>query len=101
MDPATCGSCAHYRQHYAFDRRKIFRVYCGHCTCLKAKMKRPDSKICGDYIQAEPDEKAFVTREYLSKALLNYMMDLELLPEIHEAESDTETQSADGYITPK
>ena len=77
----------HYRQHYTFDQRKIFRVYCGHCTYLKVRTKRPDAKICKNYIQADPDETHFVTKEYLSKALLEYLLKLELLPEIHDAGS--------------
>lgn len=84
MKQNTCNTCVHYRQHYAFDQRKIFRVYCGHCTYLKAKTKKPDSKVCENYMQTDPNEEAFVTREYLSKALLEYMLKLELLPEIHE-----------------
>lgn len=86
MDQSTCNTCVYHLQHYAFDRRKIFRVYCGHCTYIKAKKKRPDSKTCENYIPSAPDEEAFVTREYLSKALLEYMLKLELLPEIHDAE---------------
>lgn len=82
MNENKCGSCMYYRQHYAFDQRKIFRVYCGHCTFIKVKTKRPDSKICEYYQQADSDESAFVTKEYLSKELLNYMLNLELLPEI-------------------
>ena len=86
MDNTFCKTCAHYRQHYTFDQRKIFRVYCGHCTFQKIRTKRPDSKACEHYSQAEAAEKAFVSKEYLSKALLEYMLDLELLPEIHEIE---------------
>ena len=93
MNQSTCSSCVHYRQHYAFDQRKLFRVYCGHCTYLKAKIKRPDSKICENYTQTDPDEKAFVTKEYLSKVLLEYMLKLELLPEIHGAENETEKEN--------
>ncbi len=33
---------------------------------------------------SESDESAFATREYLSKALLEYMLKLDLLPEIHD-----------------
>ena len=62
MEHETCNTCAHYRQHYAFNQRKIFRVYCGHCTYRKTKTKR------------------------LSKKLLEYMLKLELLPEILGAE---------------
>ena len=86
MDINNCKSCAHYRQHYTFDQRKIFRVYCGHCTYQKAKTKRPDAKACEHYLLAEPTENAFVAKEYLSKTLLEYMLKLELLPEIYEIE---------------
>jgi len=84
MNQNTCNTCVHYRQHYAFDQRKIFRVYCGHCTYLKTKKKRPDSKVCENYMPSDPDENAFVTREYLSKELIEYVLKLELLPEIHD-----------------
>ena len=86
MDNNFCKTCAHYRQHYTFDRRKIFRVYCGHCTYRKVKTKRPDTKACEHYLLSETAEKAFATKEYLSKALLEYMLKLELLPEIYEIE---------------
>ena len=85
MDKKTCNTCVYYRQHYVFDQRKIFRIYCGHCTYQKSKTKRPDSKICEKYMQSDPDERAFVTKEYLSKVLLEYMLKLDLLPEIQDA----------------
>jgi len=84
MDNDFCKSCAYFRQHYTFDQRKIFRVYCGHCTYLKAKVKRPDSKACHNYLRAEAAEERFATKEYLSKQLVEYMLKLELLPEIHD-----------------
>jgi len=86
MDNNFCKTCAHYRQHYTFDQHKIFRIYCGHCTYQKVKTKRPDAKACEDYLLFESQEKAFATKEYLSKALLEYMLKLDLLPEIYEAE---------------
>ena len=89
MNQIFCNTCVYYRQHYAFDERKIFQVYCGHCTCSRVKTKRPDSKICENYMQAAPDKEAFVSKEYLSKALLEYMLKLELLPEIQGKESLT------------
>jgi len=36
-------------------------------------------------MQSVTEENAFVTRAYLSKALLEYMLKLELFPEIHDA----------------
>ena len=37
MDKKTCNDCKYFRHHYSFDQQRIFRVYCGHCTCPKAK----------------------------------------------------------------
>ncbi len=82
MSTNMCNTCVYYQQHYAFDKRRIFRVYCGHCTFLKGKRKKPDSNVCENYVPAEPDEAAFATKEYLSKTLLEYVLSLELLPEI-------------------
>ena len=84
MGTQSCKTCAHYRQHYTFDQRKIFRIYCGHCTYQKIKTRRPDTKACTHYLPAETVETAFVSREYLSKALLEYMLRLDLLPEIND-----------------
>lgn len=86
MGKEKCGSCEHFRQHYAFDKRRIFRVYCGHCTISKVKRRRPDADACENYKLSEPDENAFVTKEYLSKALLDHVLSLELLPQINGPE---------------
>ena len=81
-----CRGCLHYRQHYTLDKRKFFRVCCGHCTKGKVKQKRPDAKACGNYIAAPTQEEAFVTKEYLSKELLKYILDMDLLPKIQQNE---------------
>ena len=85
MDQMTCESCVHFHQHYVLDQKHIFRVYCGHCTFAKVARKKPDKKACENYKQSEPDEEAFASKEYLSKELLQYMLKLELLPEIENA----------------
>lgn len=85
MDQNTCNTCAHYRQHYVLDQKKIFRIYCGHCTYGRTRTTRPNSKPCENYLQRDPDENAFVSKEFLSKALMEYMQKLELLPEILDA----------------
>ena len=84
MENNQCKNCAYFRQHYALDRRKIFRIYCGHCTLQTPKTKRPDTLACGSFVPTLPDESAFVTKEYLSKELLRYLLQLELLPPIEE-----------------
>lgn len=84
MENKTCKECVHYLQHYALHGKKIFRVFCGHCTVPPVKTKKPFKPACERFEQGVPDEDAFVSKEYLSKELLRYMMDLELLPEIRE-----------------
>jgi len=86
MREQHCSDCQHYLQHYALSRNKIFRVYCGHCTYNRAKQKRPDAKACKDFVAAISREDAFVSKEYLSKELLQYVLSLELLPEIQKDE---------------
>lgn len=86
MNTEMCETCAYFRQHYTLCEGKIFRVYCGHCTFSRVKHKRPDTKSCEDYVPAQPGEGAFATKEYLSKALLEYVLGLELLPEIDNLE---------------
>jgi len=86
MKKNSCKDCAHYRRHYIFDKRRIFRIYCGHCIFTKVSRKRPDSKICEHFILSNTDESAFVSKEYLSKELLQYLLNLELLPEISDTE---------------
>ncbi len=85
MENKSCKNCANYRQHYAFDKRRIFRVNCGHCVLHRPKRKRPDSVACEKFTPTEKDIDAFVNREYLSKALLNYVLNLKLLPEIEDS----------------
>ena len=85
MSSNSCKNCGHYHQHYALDQKKIFRIYCGHCTFPKVKTKRPDAPACTHFTPAPPDEDAFATREYLSKALLEYALSLGLLPQIEDA----------------
>lgn len=84
MDENQCKNCQHFVQHLALNKRRLFRVHCGHCTFGKAKRKQPDSKGCENYIPGSSPEEAFATKEYLSKELLQYMLQLELLPEIEE-----------------
>ena len=84
MEKKYCKDCGHFKQHYALDQGRIFQVYCGHCMKPTVKHKRPDTVACDLFIPAEPDEDAFVTKEYLSKKLLSYMLELELLPKIED-----------------
>ena len=84
MAEMYCKNCAHYYQHYTFDKRRIFRVYCGHCALTKSKRKPPDTRACENFVWAPPDESAFATKEYISKELLQYLTKLEFLPQIED-----------------
>ena len=82
MENNYCRNCRHFCQHYTLDQRRIFRVCCGHCTLHKVTRKAPDSAACKSFRPGEPDQNAFVSKEYLSKELLQYLLHLELLPPI-------------------
>ena len=82
MSNQSCQNCTYFRPHYTFDQRRIFRVYCGHCVFDRPRHKKPDTAPCHNYSLCSPQEDAFVSKEYLSKELLRYMLNLELLPEI-------------------
>ncbi len=86
MVERQCRECQHYLQHYTLDKRKIFRVHCGHCTLDRPKRKLPDAKACNNFIPGTAQEDAFASKEYLSKELLQYVLSLELLPEIEDRE---------------
>ena len=90
MSQTTCESCAYFHQHYVLGEKRIFQAYCGHCTFAKTKRKHPDKKACENYVPGQRDEAAFVSKEYLSKVLLEYMMKLELLPEIENLPEKSE-----------
>ena len=88
MDSKVCSQCAHFRQHYAVSEGRVFRVYCGHCVAAKPRRKRPDAKGCAQFAPGEKDTDAFADKEYLTKALLQYVMEMELLPEIADDPAD-------------
>lgn len=73
MNKKRCKDCQYFRQHYTFDTKKTFRVYCGHCTFIRTKRKQPDSQACERFIPGSSQEEAFISKEYLSKELLQYM----------------------------
>ena len=84
MEEQQCKNCQYYIQHYALDSKKIVRVRCGHCTYPRVSGKQPDAKACENFTEGKSREDAFVSKEYLSKALLEYMTSLELLPKIED-----------------
>ena len=87
MEEKYCKDCAHFHQHYGLDEKKLFRVFCGHCTAnSRVRKRQPDAPACDLFAAASPSKDAFVTKEYLSRTLVEYMMRLELLPPILDAQ---------------
>ena len=85
MNHKQCKDCRQYIQHYTFNDHLLFRVNCGHCVLPEMrKTKRPDTKACNQFEPRDPEENAFVTKEYLSKPLLERVLSMELLPEIKD-----------------
>ena len=78
-----CKDCEHYQQHYAFDRQELFRVCCGRCL-LQRKKRFPDAAVCENFLLTPSVECRFVTKEYLTKELLQYLLQLELLPQMKD-----------------
>lgn len=85
MDSTTCQTCEHFRQHYTLNEGKFTRVFCGHCTFSGSRTRKPFHKACEHYEFAPPDSDDFATKKYLTKELLQYVLHLELLPEIDDA----------------
>ena len=95
MDKKTCQNCIHYIQHYVLQEGKLIRIFCGHCTCNKRlKTKRPDAAACEHHAPTSPDEEAFADKKYLTKKLLQYMLDMELLPPIEECAKSANNSGA-------
>lgn len=87
VEEKKCLDCGNYMQHYAFSKGKLFRVYCGHCKLPGVRRKRPDTDACENFIPGTADTDGFVTKEYLSKELLKYVLSLELLPKITDSQT--------------
>lgn len=85
MNKTICKNCQYYLQHYAISQNRFIRIYCGHCTHPKAKRMAPDKLGCEHFTPGAGDTEAFVTKEYLTKALLNRVLQLELLPEVENS----------------
>ena len=84
MEEQVCRNCAFYLQHFTMDKGRIFRVYCGHCKKRHHKRRLPDATICELFQPGSLPEDSFVSKEYLSKELLQYVLSMELLPEIEQ-----------------
>ena len=84
MDGMACCNCDHYIRHYALKGGRLYRVHCGHCTYTRVRRKQPETPACETFREGEPDDQAFVSKHYLTKELLRFVLEMELLPEIEE-----------------
>ena len=84
METKQCKMCQYFIQHYGLRSGRLFRVYCGHCTRAGAKRKKPDAQTCEYFIPGEAEGEAFANKAYLTKELLKYVLEMDLLPEIEE-----------------
>ena len=84
METKQCKMCQYYIQHYGLKAGRLFRIHCGHCVVGRAKRKLPDAQTCLLFIQGKADEEDFVNKDYLSKELLKYILEMELLPQIED-----------------
>ena len=84
MNVNKCKDCGNFLQHYTIGNDKIFQVYCGHCTLTSPKRRKPDAVACEHFIQASQLEDKFVSKEYLTNALLQKVLDMELFPEVEK-----------------
>lgn len=80
MEEKICRQCTNFIQHYGLRNHKLYKLYCGHCA--RGSPKRPDAKACNSFAPVSDEEDPFATKAYLSKELLEYVLKMDLLPEI-------------------
>ena len=74
----TCGDCKHYVQHFGLFDGKLQKVFCGHCMQNYAKRKNPDTPVCSKFVAGVSLKKKMVSKEYLTKKLLQKVLQMEL-----------------------
>ena len=84
MKELQCKNCQHFRQHYGLDGQRLYTIHCGHCTAVRRRKRNPDAKACDCFAEQEGREDDYVTKSYLTKTLLDYILKMDLLPEILE-----------------
>ena len=85
MNEVQCAQCESYIQHYILRNGKLYRIFCGHCLRFPAKRKRPYAPACEHFVPGEADTNSYVGKEFLTKKLLERVLNMELLPNIEDA----------------
>ena len=82
MEQTVCKQCRFFIQHYVLTNEgKLAAAYCGHCLKAHLKCRKPDRKSCEEFLPGEEQKAHYVTRQYLRRALLQRVLDMELMPE--------------------
>jgi len=84
MKNLTCGDCKYFRQHYIFNGERLSRVHCGHCVHPRLKHRTPSTPSCPNFEQRMVGVEQFITKDFITKELLEYVLSLDLPPEITE-----------------
>ena len=74
----TCKYCTHFVQHYGIFDGKLRPIFCGHCLLERKKNRKPYTPICDQFEQGTLIDDKMVTKEYLTKKLLQHILDMEL-----------------------
>lgn len=82
MKKEMCQNCKYFMQHFILSKGKFCWINCGHCTYAKLRTKQAYAAACTHYEYTEPVEDCYADREYLSKALLQRVLAMDLLPEM-------------------
>lgn len=76
----VCENCFHFHQHYGISKGKIFEVYFGHCSFRRIKaISKPDKNSCEHFVFCDKQNNEFLSKQFLYKELLLYLLNLELL----------------------
>jgi len=82
MEQQHCSDCQNYVQHYTLNPMgNLVKVHWGHCIKKRGSGRRPNEKSCDQFVLCENRTSGFVTKQYLRKALLWRILEMELLPE--------------------
>lgn len=82
MNDKKCSSCKYFKQHFALSEGRLHAVFCGHCMHKNAKTKKPHAKACEYFEQGSELVEQLVTKQYLTKALLTKLLNMELAPDM-------------------
>ena len=74
-----CGNCTKYIQHYGIFDGKLRKVFYGHCMEKNKCNLDEDSAACNLFVPGDPMDTRMVSKEYLTKELLQKVLSMSLL----------------------